>query len=784
MKLNTFSVKGLLAFGDECAVDLRAVPPGLIAIVGRNGQGKTTIAETPLAALYRVLPSRDHELVDYAHGKDSSLQATFDTPRGGYRARVNLNGDRRTSEAVLVHTDAGGVETILNDGKLTTFDAAVASVFPPVETLLASSFSAQNRAGSFSTLDKKGRKALFASLLGLDHYEQMATTARTCAANLDRSIDVTRARREAVAREAAPTRQEQIEMELGQVQARRQQFLASIAGGAREVANLDAQAAAAKEQYDRWLVASAAVAPLEQRIRALTMELTTLDQRAERAQSDHRVDGAEADRQHAAKLADIDARVAKNNGLLARADEIRAAVAETAGLTERRARLVAAGDVANESITRLQDDLTKAQGRVRDLETAERDLARLTEQAETLVTVPCAGAGAYASCRFLALARAAQAELPAVTTLVAQKPAAESNVVGTALALRIARDGKANTETERHATDTRLSELSPTVALGGHLDAAVDRIEELTASRDAADAARAQALADAQARLEAVLDDVYASVAAATKERETVQASLADLYITMQADAGAQAEVARIDRQLAAVRAQASDDKAQIAALDTTDTHLRAAQRACLDAQAALVVLDDTLRQMETDLLEWQFLAKALARDGLPTLEIAAAGPTVSQYANSLLEACFGPRFSLDLVTQQGKADGKGLKEVFELRVLDNEKGGDARDLTDLSGGEQVIVDEALKNALTLFMSTRSTSMPVRTIIRDETTGALDADNAPRYVAMLRKLADIGGYHHILFVTHSAAAAAGADAQIVVHDGQADIQLAPFPEAA
>ena len=111
--------------------------------------------------------------------------------------------------------------------------------------------------------------------------------------------------------------------------------------------------------------------------------------------------------------------------------------------------------------------------------------------------------------------------------------------------------------------------------------------------------------------------------------------------------------------------------------------------------------------------------------------------------------------------------------------MLDNARGGDVRDIADLSGGEQVIVDEALKNALCIYMNQRA-SMPMRTCWRDETTGPLDVDNAPRYIQMLRRVQELAGFHHILFVSHNAECAAMADAQISVHDGQADVLLPPF----
>jgi exonuclease SbcC len=199
-----------------------------------------------------------------------------------------------------------------------------------------------------------------------------------------------------------------------------------------------------------------------------------------------------------------------------------------------------------------------------------------------------------------------------------------------------------------------------------------------------------------------------------------------------------------------------------------------------------LAGVDAEVARLTEDLIEWQLLGQALGRDGLQTLEIDAAGPVVSAFCNDLLRAC-GLPFTVDLVTQQAKVskgkDGSTQKEVFELKVYDSERGGVARDLADLSGGQQVLVDEALKSAIALLVNQRNVQ-PIRTCWRDETTGSLDPDTAQRYVEMLRRVHQLGGFHHVLFITHNPEAALQAAAQVVVNDGRAEVRLPPFTAEA
>jgi exonuclease SbcC len=215
---------------------------------------------------------------------------------------------------------------------------------------------------------------------------------------------------------------------------------------------------------------------------------------------------------------------------------------------------------------------------------------------------------------------------------------------------------------------------------------------------------------------------------------------------------------ARLTAEAAAARARVDDFQRRRVELEAV--------------QAALVALD-------RELVEWSFLAAATSRDGLPTLEIDAAGPLVSERANDLLATCYGSqRFTIEIVTQDARAKG-GLKEVFEMKVWDATDSRHARDIGDLSGGEKILVDEAVKCALALHVNDHS-RIAIRTCFRDETTSALYPDTALRYMTMLRRVHERGGFDHVFFVTHNPAVAAEADAQILVQGGRLTVTLPPY----
>ncbi len=844
MKLESFALKGLLRFADRVSVDCAALPAGLIALVGPNGSGKTTLMESALAALYRQFASRDEkELFDYAHDRDSYLEVRFSLDgQGVYDARVNIDGVRRLSEAVLTLTAPDGTVTVLNDGKVSTYDPAVARAFPPRSVLLASAFSAQNKAGSFITLDRKGRKQLFAQLLGLDHYETMAQTARTAAGLVDAGRGRLLAVKDTLARQDAAGL-EQVLDDLEQKAARdRDAATRERETLTREIADAEASLATVTDQVAAYAVATQRVQGVERELatrttdrvrlkaargaidtalaadmlaRRTTHNRTLVELDAKRAKSGRvKVDEQAAEvKAVSAKVADINTRIANNHAVLARAGEIHAAVAriaeiEVALADTRRLQQIWLDEVAALD-ARDRDELVPALAKATR---AKQDLDRSMADSALLSTVPCGGEGSFSACRFLANAKAAADRIPGLvgeaagvaTAELARKALAEMRAQITAR-VRAGVGLITGLEGEK-------SSLVATANLEPSIAAAEARIAELTQARDDAERASEAAMLAAEARANErnrEIDDERAAAetgladaltdlelrAQVQRERHNEQIAAIDVVLQglaqqlLEAQAGLEAAVAgnqraaQLQAALAILRGRWDSATVELGRLDGAERDLERRRQELATRRAELANVERQVRLLDTELLDWQLLAKALGRDGLPVLEIDAAGPTVTAFANDLLASCFGPRFSLELVTQEAKASGAGMKESFAIRVYDNERGGEARDIGDLSGGEQIIVSEALANAIALFVNQRNGSA-IQTAWRDETTGPLDAENAARYVPMLRRLRELGGFSQIFYVSHNSESAAMADAQVRLEDGRVAVALPPYTEAA
>jgi exonuclease SbcC len=763
-----------------------------------------------MAAIDGEFPSRDGNIADYATARDAYIDALFSVEgRGTYRPRFSVDGQNRKSDAVLDLVQADGSRTPLNDGKVTTFREAVASVFPPKALRLASAFSAQNRAGSFVTAKPSARKDLFGTLIGLEHYAAMAATAKAC---LD-VVEATRARlqerRDLLVRDTAPTIAEAIQARANALQ---------VEGGTAELRRVELQDEIESLQSERHEVAEDAQAHLLglERIEVLRTALVTrqidlehLDRDRRSAEATAQSERERADMQRNASLRDLDnrertevdaraktvkdldERIAGNQTLNARAEEIREAEAAKTTADGRLAELRQQKDRDGDHLEHAREQVRSRETMLRDAERAERDLVAARESARTLTVVKFGDrCGGELPCQFVAKAAEALARIPELEGAAAHAASLREGIAlwtdrvnsytqdVKARAIAIAQVEQqiaghwtlAKYAPELLATEARIAEYQRARVQAD--EGLRLRRDDVANQRTAVHARHSETVADIARRLEDRLAEMAVrreAIATATGEAERQVAELQTLLPKTQA--AAQRLHAIDEDELPRLRTRWTENEATLAAVGARRAELERERQAFVAKVHALSDVQDLLRTAEDRLLVWQVFVKAFGRDGLPTLEIAAAGPTVSNLTNDLLSVCFGTRFSVELITQEPKADGKGLKETFTLNVIDNQYGGEPRDIADLSGGERVIVEEALRAALSLYVNSRNVA-PIRTVFRDETTGALDPENAVRYVAMLRRLQQLGGFAHVLYVSHSETAAALADVQIVVTNGQ------------
>jgi exonuclease SbcC len=295
-------------------------------------------------------------------------------------------------------------------------------------------------------------------------------------------------------------------------------------------------------------------------------------------------------------------------------------------------------------------------------------------------------------------------------------------------------------EAQRRGLEAELRALAPVVALAGPLDAATARLEEL--GRTIAQATMDRATRTAQ---HAALVQSLAALPGLEERARTAQraANTAERAVHE-----AQQDVTRFERELGQVEGQLAS--------------VREAETACAAARAELEPVGE-------DLADWTLLARACSASGIPALLIDQALPELGRLASDLLREAYGEAvFTIALTTQRESAAGDKLLETLDVVVR---RGGDPLDAALLSGGEAVLVSEALSLALALYSASRS-GRRIQTLLRDEVSAPLDRDRSPAYVRMLRRAAQLGGFRHVLFVSHQERAIELADAAIEVRNGR------------
>ena len=91
------------AFPNEVCVDFDSLGEGLIAIVGENGAGKSSLIESVFAALVRQLPGQKRSLYDFATHPQPEIDLTFSVNGARCRSLLKIDPKSRQMESYLLN---------------------------------------------------------------------------------------------------------------------------------------------------------------------------------------------------------------------------------------------------------------------------------------------------------------------------------------------------------------------------------------------------------------------------------------------------------------------------------------------------------------------------------------------------------------------------------------------------------------------------------------------------------------------------------------------------------
>lgn len=662
MKLRSLKLSGVAMYEDEVELDFDEMGPGVFAVVGDNGVGKTFLVDCMSAGpLYRQLPSKDPSPIEHYTSAGGSLELEFDLADVPCKVKHSFGS---TAKAVLKVGDKEATS-----GKKKEFDQAVNNLIGPYSVFAASAYGSQGGEGGFDALSKADRKRLFSYILGLDQLEEKRKKVLE-------KLNWPGFQEAKNLRESVATREERIEKLAVEVE----EVVAQIA---EYKPALDEKRKLVKETRDYL-----SVLPL----------IGVTESRLERSKSElSRVKG------------DLDS--------LAPPDDAPDA-------TELREVLEAVNDKLQE-IAASKAELGRAKAA---LDKVDGEVKRATRSMEIILSVPCMGdRECFDNCQFLSDARAAEKKLPT---------------------LRQKRD---NLFMVMDGLESELEDAGEWADLKSQTSHEIRKAERASAAVKTFEKEKQQ--------LEWQYAKLQEEVKTASGELEKLLGELEATGVELDDDDIAAAHRAHDDVEaLEGIVGDLEQRKARLAGQLEAVIEQRDSEQERLDDMEQAVADEEALR----------LLNYALGSKGLQVMEIDAAGPVVTGYINDLLKASFGDRFSVEITTLSEKKDGT-LKEDFDFRVIDSTAESEYG-FGSLSGGIKAVIGEAVRVGLAIFQAERS-GTSYETLFRDEPGAALSQANMRRYVSMLYRAMELGGFNQVFFVTHSEHAPEIVDGVLRVLEG-------------
>jgi exonuclease SbcC len=133
---------------------------------------------------------------------------------------------------------------------------------------------------------------------------------------------------------------------------------------------------------------------------------------------------------------------------------------------------------------------------------------------------------------------------------------------------------------------------------------------------------------------------------------------------------------------------------------------------------------------------------------GVPSLIVENAIPEIEALANNLLARVSNERFSVRFETQMESKTTENVQDVLKIIVMDD---GEARAFQTYSGAQRFILDFAIRVAISKFLAHRS-GTEIKILIIDEGFSALDDINFPKVIEVINEIAQ--DFDKVLIVTH------------------------------
>lgn len=733
----------------ELFLDFRQLPKGLIALVGPNGKGKSTVLNNMHP--YRLMPSGkgknspssfsffDGHLLD---GKCAKI-LTWESKNGVvFKSEFLFTTKTRKTECYLfslvgddwVRYRSDKLEIEI-DGKTDVYDRCVEEILGSPEVFFASRFLGQGRQ-YISALDHGDVKALMAEMLNVDHYRVLGKKAndvvgilsgelarlQTETSNHERlvlhrqaltndlvqsTILLERLKQEKTLKECEIRNTElsklsvekDIESNKSNLVKRQELHLKRTGANERLAALLRKQAADLKKNDDE--------------IALYEKQITSYHRQLERR-------------------AVIDNAVKSKDKLEADIKEAEVAVVNARKNWQSLAELKSALDVKTNALKNTIDNGVQKAATIKVL----------TEQSSLIDTVPCKTMTMNKKCPLLANAHAAGEQIPihmaARASFIEQYRTTEKAIAGLNESLKVQGDVKLALDLAESQLGTLRKEFAQVVLLcgaAGEIKAAEENLANTVLMFEERKKQREEIVAQAD------FDKHGLEVELAVLEKELQSINCLDQSL----------ELDKLVKQIVTLRAEYRSLEGRC------ENEIRSQSRLISEIagnDSKIEMLDQMVamvRSLSDEIAVWRQLVVAFGNSGLLALCIDDAGPRIAHFVNQLL-CCYGTDYSVEIVTQIDVAKG-GTKEGFTIVVHDAENNA-TKDIDNVSGGQKVWLNDSISRGISLYLNETGEDT-CSTLFSDETDGQLDLRKKRDFMAMKRLVLEMSGCDREFFISHT-----------------------------
>lgn len=787
MKINSLKLRGAIGIRkglgqEEVSLNFKDFSPGLVAISGRNGTGKTTIIEN--LHPYRCMVSRDGSLTTQFYLKDSFRVLEFEYNGKRYESKILIDALTGASEAYLFEEGKA-----LNDGKLTTYDTAIENLLGSRDLFFNSVFSGQKSKG-IAQLKPAEIKTLFFELLNLNHYEIYCEKAK--ARLREKQLELSSI--EGELKMLMETVSEVTEADLIRGKETLQYLEEAILTSGNALSK-------ARKQKDELQTALAKTEALLVSNSAILDEIETKRERITEIKEGLQKDLAQMeismeeelekcgdDDWYKPDLRAIEEKIKRAEKLLMNLDTIKRNIAEKQELETSLKSIREDIDRQIHFLRNTEEHKQKLQNRlpldiITDLERKifeashheaklKRDLAKAESEFALISEVPCDEITG-SNCQFLKNAHLMREAIPSIKNeleslestlkidretlknLNERKQEIETELKQFDEASEVIKNEEKELRTEANRIETELRRLEQhpwesllQEALKAENDIklhemeieALAKEEEATRKQMASIRERYAAIEDEKRRSAAEMaDQILGDI---RKLEEDYNPNIAEIFANIHHETDSiDAQIERHTEEIDLLNARVRDHQAKLTKIELELEAVRQNQ-VKINAKLTEKIL------IESEVKDFAFLVKAFDKTGIPVLKLENSGVEISSRANELL-SLFENKFRIVFETTSWTKDKKKLKETFLINVLEDDG---VCNLSDKSGGQQVWLETAIQLAISLVV--RQQGRRIETSFLDEKDGALDIDNAYSYVQMLEKAHTMSGVHNTFIITH------------------------------